>query len=299
MVATVHGHVILLSQIERAARESLWLRGKTLDELTPEERHAERLATLDELIDHQLLRVKTKDSAASVPVSESEIDEALKHLAARFPNPAEMQAQLAAEGIDSDKELRLRLGARLQQQKFIESRIAPQIAVSEAEARAWHAAHEKELAKPERVRARQIFIATLGADASATKETLQKALDELIAKKQDFAALAVSLSGDARSKAAGGDLGWMTKDRLPADFAGPLFSLPVNHPELLRTKLGWHLVEVTDRKPAEPRTYEEAQSEVVAALQSMKRCEAVAALRKSLREQDAASIRVFSDMIPE
>jgi len=62
---------------------------------------------------------------------------------------------------------------------------------------------------------------------------------------------------------------------------------------------GWHLVEITTRKSAEPRSYEEAQIEVRAALQSMKRRDTVAAFQKSLRERDIAAIRVFSDMIPE
>ncbi len=293
------GHRILRSQLERAIVERLWLRGKSINDLTPEQRRAERLAALDELIDHQLLRVNTKEFAASLTVSETEIDEALKRLAARFESPDEMKGQLAAEGMDSDKELRLRLGARLQQQKFVESRIAQKLAVTEGETRAWHEKHAAALARPERVQARHVFLSTLNRDAAEARGILQKALDDLTAKSKDFAALSAELNEDLRAKSDGGNLGWITRQRLPADFAAPVFSLPLNRPALVRTKLGWHLVEVTGRKAAEPRSFDDAREDVTAALRSAKRHEAVTTLRKSLREQNAGAIRVFTDMIPE
>ena len=85
-----------------------------MDSLAPLQQQQERKAALHELIDHELLRVATKDEAATLPVSDDDLDEAVKRLATRFESPDEMRANLAAEGIDSDKELRLRLGARLQ-----------------------------------------------------------------------------------------------------------------------------------------------------------------------------------------
>jgi peptidyl-prolyl cis-trans isomerase D len=299
IVARVLHLPILDSQLERATRERLWLRGKTLDDLPPKQRRVERLAALDELIDHQLLRIKTKHNATELPVAEAEVDEALKRLAARFENRDTMQKELAAEGIDSEKELRLRLGARIQQRKYVESRIAPSIAVTDEEARAWHAEHAAELQRPERVQARHVFLATLERDAEEARTTLQQALDDLLAKRKDFATLAAELSDDPRTKPAGGDLGWLTRDRLPADFAAPLFDLAVHQPALVRTKLGWHLVEVIGRKPAEPRSFEESRAEVIAALQAVKRREATRAFRAALRSQEGRYIEVFTDMIRE
>ena len=84
VVARVLHLPILASQLERATKERLWLRGKKLDDLTPQQRRIERLAALDDLIDHQLLRIKTKHNATELPVAEAEVDEALKRLAARF-----------------------------------------------------------------------------------------------------------------------------------------------------------------------------------------------------------------------
>jgi parvulin-like peptidyl-prolyl isomerase len=299
VVARVANRPILSSQVERATKERLWLRGLTMVSLTPAQQQDERKAALEELIDHELLRAATKDEAATLPVSDADLDDAVKRLASRFERPEEMRAHLATEGIDSDKELRLRLGARLQQQRFIEGRIAAEVCVSDQEARVWFEAHAAELARPERIEARHVFVSTLQRDATEARELLEKASDELTAKQKDFAAIAAELSDDPRSKGTGGQLGWMTRDRLPADFAAPVFSLPLNRPTLVRTKLGWHLVEVTGRKPAEPRTFDEAKTEVVAALEAMKRREAVREFRKTLREAGRDSIEVLDDQFFE
>ncbi|MCW1921078.1 peptidylprolyl isomerase [Luteolibacter arcticus] len=299
VVARVANRSILSSQVDRTAKERLWLRGMTMESLAPAEQQAERKVALDELIDHELLRFATQDQAAALPVANEEVDDALKRLAARFESPDEMRAHLAAEGIDSEKELRLRLGARLQQQRFIESRIAPGVTVSDQEARTWFDAHAAELARPERIEAQHVFVSTLQRDSAEARALLEKALGEWTAKQKDFAAIAAELSDDPRSKGDGGKLGWMTLDRLPADFAAPVFSLPLNRPSLVRTKLGWHLVEVTGRKPAEPRNFDEAKVEVIAALAAVKRRDAMRDLRKALREAGRGSIEVLDDLFTE
>ncbi|RYD46717.1 MAG: hypothetical protein EOP83_29175 [Verrucomicrobiaceae bacterium] len=254
---------------------------------------------MDDLIDHELLRVATKDEAAALAVSDAELDDAMKRLASRFESTEEMQAQLATEGIDSNKELRLRLGARLQQQRFIEGRIAPSISVSDAEARAWFEAHAAELARPERVQVRQVFVSTLQRDSAEARALLEKAMTELAEKQKEFAAIAAELSEDPRSKSDSGKLGWMTLDRLPADFAAAVFAMPLNRPTLVRTKLGWHLVEVTGRKPTESRNFDEAKAEVTAALEAVKRRDAVREFRKTLREASGSSIEVLDDSLTE
>jgi parvulin-like peptidyl-prolyl isomerase len=299
VVARVAGRPILSTQVERAARERLWLRGLTLESLKPEQQREEKQAALDDLIDHELLRGATKEQATGLAVAEAEIDEAIQRLAARFENADALKAHLAAEDIDSDKELRLRLGARLQQQKFLEKRISTDIAMSDPEARAWFESHSAEHARPERIEVRHVFVSTLDRESTEARGLLEKALGELASKQKEFATIAGELSEDPRSKADGGKLGWMTRDRLPADFAAPVFALTVDRPALVRTKLGWHLVEVTGRKPAEPRDFVEARDEVFAALQAVKRRDALTKLRKALREAGRGSIEVLDDTFTE
>ncbi|NJM37940.1 MAG: peptidyl-prolyl cis-trans isomerase [Akkermansiaceae bacterium] len=85
----------------------------------------------------------------------------------------------------------------------------------------------------------------------------------------------------------------MSRDRLPEDFAKPVFQLEKNTPTIVQTKLGWHLVEITARKPAEPRTFQQAEPEIHSALEAIKRRQAVNDLRTQLRKSMSEKIRVF------
>ncbi|MFC7338305.1 peptidylprolyl isomerase [Haloferula chungangensis] len=297
VVARVFGHSIYLPQVERAAKERLWLEGKKIEDLNKDQRRIARLAALNDLIDHQILRVKALHNADELPVSEEEIDDAVSKLAARYPNQSEMQADLAAEGIDSEEELRLRLGAKIQQLRYVETRIADGIVVGEDEGREWFEKHAEDFALAPRVRVRHIFQSTLRNESDVAKETLDKALDDLKTQRRTFEELAKTLSEDPRTKDAGGELGWMTEARLPADFGEAVFAMPVGEPALLRTKLGWHVVEVIEKKPAEKRSYEEAKAEVIAAIEASKREIMVDRLRKALRSREEIGVHVFPEMI--
>jgi len=291
--ARVCGHPITRSQLERALSEQLWLEGKSAANLAPADLELSRAAALDELIDHELLRLQIKAISPQIPVSELEINERLHRLADRFESKWEVETAMKSQGIAKEQDLRDRLAAHIRQEKFIALRIGPAIRVTDEQVRSWFDANQSRISQPERVEARHIFIPTLDHPPEEAKQKLDVALVTLTDQKQDFATLAKELSEDPATKYSGGELGWMARDRLPADFAAPLFSMATGEPTLIRTKLGWHLVEVTDRKPSEPRTFEQAKPEIIAALETIKRHQATADLRESLRKSDAVKIEIY------
>ena len=89
----------------------------------------------------------------------------------------------------------------------------------------------------------------------------------------------------------------MTEARLSADFGKPVFSMKVSEPRLLRTKIGWHLVEVTEKKPKERRSYDEAKAEVIAAIEASKREIMVSRFRTAMRSREDVGVQVFPEMI--
>ena len=299
VVARVFNHRITRSQVERALHERLWLDGRAAADLTPQQRRVARYAALDELIDHALLRVKAKAHAPQLRVSDEEVDERLRRMQARFFTKQEMERAMASQGIAGMRDLRERVAARIQQEKYVEMRLGPLAEVTADEAREWFARHAAQLALPERVRVRHVFLATLDRPPEAARAALEKALAELHAGRVDFATVVTTLSEDPASKEHGGDLGWMTRQRLPEDFVGPVFSLPLRQPALVMTRIGGHLVEVTDKLPPRERTFEEARDEVIAALQAVKRAQAANEFRDALRRFEADKIQVFHDLLAE
>ncbi|MDP3850275.1 MAG: peptidylprolyl isomerase [Luteolibacter sp.] len=297
VVARVFNHQITRGQLERAVYERLWLEGKSPADISPQNLKILRYAALDELIDHELLRVKAKANALHLKVSGEEINERLRRLLGRFESKGAMESAMKSQGIASEQALRDRIAARIQQEKYVLMRIGPLSQVTDEEARSWFAENESHLATPERAEVRHVFIATLERTPEEAKTALDTALADLTAGKKDFATLARELSEDPATKDKGGALGWMTRERLPAGFAAAVFTLPLQKPSLVRGSLGWHLVEVTARLPVAPRSFEDAQAEVLAALEAVKRQQAISRYRDALRRFEAAKIDVFHDMI--
>ncbi len=289
LAARVSGQNIGRSHLDRAIHEHLWLQGKAFDSATSRDREV----VLDELIADELLRQRLKAASPQPAVKEEEINSRLQLLSDRFESGAALDTAMKSQGIADKSALRDRLAARIRLEKFVEQLIASEIKITDAEALKWFEENQAAVALPERIEARHVFLPTLDHPPEEAKEKLETALVELIEKKKDFSTLAKELSEDPATKQIGGNLGWMTRDRLPADFAAPVFLLEINKPTLVRTKLGWHLVEITARKPAETRCFDQAKTEIFSALESIKRRTAIAALRKSLRMENSGNIEIF------
>ena len=297
VVARVFNHHITRRQLDYAIHERLWLEGKTLQNLTPADRKLVTYAAVGDLIDHELLRVKTKVNTTDLVVSDAEIDERIRRFASRFETKGHLQTSMKSMGIPDETSLRNRIAARIQQEKYVAMRVDPLVKVSEEEIAEFYEANRDALQFPERIRAKHIFIATLNKPSDEAKAILEKALAELNTGKKDFATLAREISEDYANKETGGDLGWMSKARLPADFGEAAFGMEKDKTALIRTKLGWHILHITDRKPPEPRSLEDAKEEITAALAATKRHQAANDFRTALRKFEAHKIDIFHDQL--
>jgi parvulin-like peptidyl-prolyl isomerase len=296
-VARVFGHKITRSQLDRAIQERLFLEGKSLSDLSPAQKKFIEYAALGELIDHELIRVKVKVNTNRLRVSEEEIDTRLELFAKKFSTQSELEAALKSQGFYDIDELRNRIAARIQQEKYVAMRVDPLVEVTEQEITDFYQTHLEQLKIPERIRARHIFISTLGTPPEEAKQKLQSALTELQNGSKKFTELALALNSDPATKNLAGDLGWMSRDRLPKDFADPVFLLKKNKPTLIQTKLGFHIVEVTDRLPSETPSLEAVRSEIHAAISTIKRHQAVNDFRAALRRFEGNKIDIYHDRL--
>lgn len=299
VVARVFNHHITRSQLDYAIHERLWLEGKSAENLSPADKKLVTYAALGELIDHQLLRVKTKVNTLELTIPDEHIDERLKRFIGRFETKADLQDAMKSMDIPDEATLRQRIAARIQQEKYVAMRVDPLVKVSEEEITEFYEANKESLQFPERIRAKHVFIATLNKPSDEAKGILEKALAELNSGKKEFATLSKELSEDYATKENGGDLGWMSKDRLPADFGEVAFSMEKDKPALVRTKLGWHILQITDHKPAELLSLEDAKADITASLTAAKRYQAVNDFRGALRRYEAHKIDIFHDQLDQ
>ena len=284
------------SSTTRFTRGSGW-RGETSEELSKGDRKLVTYAALGDLIDHEIMRVKTAHNTSKLPVSDKEINERLRRFTGKFETKGHLETAMKSNGISNEKSLRNRIAARIQQEKYVAMRVDPLVEVSEEEVVSWFEENRKSLEIPPRIRAQHIFVATLNRPSEEAKEVLIAALATLNENQKDFATLAKELSDDTATKEQAGDLGWMSRNRLPGDFAEQVFILADNDPTLIRTKIGWHLVNVTERKPAQERSLEDARPEIIAALTTIKRRQAVMEFRSALRKFEEHKIDIFHDQL--
>ena len=150
---------------------------------------------------------------------------------------------------------------------------------------------------PERRRVRHVFLATLDHPSDEAKATLAKHLELLMSDKINFSSLASSVSEDERSKKNGGDLGWMRQARLPGDFATAIFAVSVKKPTLVRTKLGWHIIEVTEISPPALLPYETMKEEIMVAISDSRRDDAVRQYRHQLQVINRLHVEIFPQVL--
>ncbi|HEX7374766.1 MAG TPA: SurA N-terminal domain-containing protein [Steroidobacteraceae bacterium] len=116
---------------------------------------------------------------------------------------------------------------------------------------------------PERRHGSHILIESGTDDAAALKKAQQ--LVERAKAGEDFAKLARENSDDPGSKAAGGDLGWSTRDAFVAPFADALFGMQkgeIRGP--VKTQFGYHVIRLEDVQPAHQRTFDEVRTDLEA-----------------------------------
>lgn len=113
----------------------------------------------------------------------------------------------------------------------------------------------------------------LPADAKAAAISAAEAKAAQLAEQAraggaDFAALAKANSDDIGSKAAGGDLGWISRDGSnDAAFEAAAFALQAGQVSApVRSQYGWHVIQVRDVKAGIAKTYEDVKPELEAEL---------------------------------
>ncbi|MBT7959868.1 MAG: hypothetical protein HN759_11105 [Akkermansiaceae bacterium] len=291
--AKVYNEPIYLGQVDRRLQENLWRSGRDVEKISTKEKKLLRWVALNSLIEEHIMRIKVRVNREEVPVSDEEIDAEVARFEKRFASKEELDKALAAQGIANGKELRYRLAARIQQEKYVNSKIKNSISVSDEEVREWYDDHQEVMTMPERRRVRHIFLAALEHSPDAAQAALAGKLKLIQEKKADFAKVAAGISEDERSKKQGGDLGWMRRDRLPDDFAAAVFAMSLDKPSLVRTKLGWHIIEVTGVKEPEVATFNLAKAEIAAALSDSRRKEAVSQYRHQLKLLNHEKVEIY------
>ena len=114
-----------------------------------------------------------------------------------------------------------------------------------------------------------------------TKEEAEEVIKDIKSGKS-FDDLVKAKSIDDKTKEKKGEIGYVKRDELPADFANVVFSAAkatlVPNPISLG-KLGWSVVRVEDKRPIEPPKFDEVKAELQKIVEQEKIVEVLEKLR--------------------
>ncbi|MDL2283823.1 SurA N-terminal domain-containing protein [Oxalobacter sp. OttesenSCG-928-P03] len=146
--------------------------------------------------------------------------------------------------------------------------IEESIKISEADIKSYYEQNARRFAVPEERRASHILIevpkSASESDHKAARDKAESLLARLKENPAAFAELAKANSKDPGSAAKGGDLGFFTRGKMVRPFEDAAFSLEKGAlSEVVQSDFGYHIIMLTDIKPAVEKPLVAVRSQVV------------------------------------
>lgn len=298
VAAEAGGMPITQQELQEALKARLWKSGETWAALSSASRKSARESALQSLIDARLVRAARLRAGWAPDDSAVEVRREADRLSRQFADRRDYVQRLALQGQTQDSMKAAIREAQLDE-AWLAAQVAPQLApIREHAAPAWHARFKETLRIPAAHHVAHLFLSRNDRTAAAGALEIGRIHRQLVEGKSSFAALVERYSEDPRSKALGGDLGWVARQRMPADFMSAVEKLePGQVSPPVTTALGWHLILVRERRASRLPAFAEVREETTAFLANARRTAAVSALVAGLRQDSAAQVLLHRAVI--
>jgi hypothetical protein len=171
--------------------------------------------------------------------------------------------------------LRMRIADQLRSLQWLEKQINAAPGPTEKECRDFYETHRALFTQPVRFRASHLFLAAPADTPPEVVQSKRETIDALavrLSRGETLAQLAAEASEDEATKSRGGDLGFFSSARMPAEFVTEVEKLaPGRRSSPFRSHLGFHIVEVTEIRPARVLSFDDARAEILLALANERR----------------------------
>lgn len=190
----------------------------------------------------RLLPLRADAFLAKVSVSDAQVAEYYEKNRADFETPESLKVEYLVLSADA---------------------LAGKSSVTEAEIKEYYSQNLGRFGVAEQRRASHILITPEGNDRAAARKKAEQILAALKANPADFAKIAREQSGDPGSASQDGDLGFFGKGMMVKPFEDAAFALKVGETtEIVETDFGFHIIRLTEIKPAQAKPFEEVRGEI-------------------------------------
>jgi foldase protein PrsA len=236
----------------------------------------ERNAIISRLVADAIIRSVAARERISPPVLDHEVGVC----ESQFGDKKTWRRGLRASGLSAGLFART-LADHLRARRWIERQLMHQLDLSVDEVRRYYDEHLETYSQPVRFRANHLFLAAAETPAEVIEEKSEAiaSLAGRVSHGEGLPELATQTSEDEATKTRGGDLGFFSEYRMPPDFVAAVVKMHVGEiSPPVRTRMGFHIIQLTDSKPARQLAFEEAQREVSRKLENEKRRRALQSL---------------------
>lgn len=284
-VALVNGEAILHETLEgevAKVREMSKMQGQQLD---PSRNNDLKRDILERLINYELLWQKSL--ALGVEAPDQAVADELEKLKSQFPDEKTFRETMAGMGM-TQAELKSRIRKNIAVRALLEQEVLSKISITPDEREAFYKDNTHYFEEPEQVKASHIFIAAQKdaseADKKQAKDTIE-VLEQRLADGEKFADLAREAS-QCPSSENGGDLGFFARGNMDKAFESAAFAMsPDEVSSIVESSFGYHIIKVTDRKPAGVVPFADAKDDIDQYLKKQKTNKQIEEYVSGLREE--------------
>lgn len=213
-------------------------------------------AYLDQVIERKILVQEAR--RLGIRVSQEELNQAISEIKKDYPGEG-FGEKLGLKGMTLE-EWKARLEEKLLAEKMIRNALYYRGEIDEKEALRYYEEHPSQFQIPQKVRARQIVV--------ATEEEAIQILNQL-RKGENFEKLAAKRSLGPE-KVEGGNLGYFSQGERPSEF-DHVFTMEVGGiSEVIKSPYGYHIFKLDEKTEPRQISFEEAKSGILEELRRKK-----------------------------
>jgi peptidyl-prolyl cis-trans isomerase C len=261
-LAVVNGVVITKVDFDRKlhqVKQHMLRRGQEISD----ERLAEiKTDVLETMINEELLFQESRNKGITVDHEAVATD--LKRIKKGFVTDADFKKYIAESGL-TEAELQSDIERGNVINKLIDEQITALIVIPDQEIKTFYDTHPDSFKKSEQVRASHILIkvdSQAEPSVKAEKKAKLKNIQKRLKAGEEFAVLAREFS-ECPSKTNGGDLGYFGRGKMVKPFEDVAFKLKKGEvSDIVETRFGYHLIKVTDKRPASVLEYEDVKDKI-------------------------------------
>ena len=232
----------------------------------------------ENVIERVLINQEAKKNGGNIP--ETEIESALAKIKEQYTDPEQLYKAL---GVKDDAGIKEQIETQMRVEQTLSEVCKDLPDPPQADIKEYYEKNAEQFKTTESARVAHIVkYVNWQTDEETAYNAIKEAHDEL----KNGAAFEAVVDKHTDCSDSGGDLGYVTRGQMVEEFEDVIFNLGTgDFSDVFRTRFGFHIAKVYDRKPAVVAELKEVKDQIVTMLQEQTRSKAIDKFIDSLKEK--------------